>query len=78
MVDPDTLRVLDTVRVGGDERDIVFGDDAVWLADGSGRSVTKIDPVSTQLTTFEMEGEAAYVAVDEDTGDVWALSVPEA
>lgn len=77
VVDPDTLTVVDTVRVGGDERDIVFGADAVWLADGSDRSVTRIEPATRQTTAFEIPGEAQHVTVDQETGEVWALSVPE-
>jgi protein kinase-like protein len=78
VVDPDSLAVVDTVRVGGDERDIVFGADAVWLADGSDRTVTRIEPATKQTTAFEIPGEAQYVTVDQEAGDVWALSVPEA
>lgn len=78
VVHPQSLEVLDTVRVGGDERDIVFGAGAVWLADGADRSVTKIDPVSKQAKRFEIPGEARFVTVDEDSGDLWVLSVPEA
>jgi hypothetical protein len=77
-VDPGTLSVLDTVRVGGDVRDIAFGAGAVWLADGSDGSVTRIDPNSTQTSVFELGGIVPYVAVDDDTGDLWALVVPEA
>jgi YVTN family beta-propeller protein len=77
VVDPDTLSVIGTVRVGGDERDIVFGADAVWLADGADRSLTRIDPVGRQTTSFDVPGEAQCVTVDQD-GEVWALSVPEA
>jgi len=76
VVDPESLAVLDTVRVGGDERDIVFGAEAVWLADGSDRSITRIDPVSRQTTQVELEGEAQYVTVDQDSADVWVMVVP--
>ena len=78
VVDPDSLSVLDTVRVGGDERDIVFGAGAVWLADGSDRSVTRIDPVNMQTAHFEVAGEALHVTVDRGTGDLWVLVVPGA
>ena len=78
VVDPKTLTVIDTVRVGGDERDIEFGADAVWLADGSDRSVTRIDPVGKQTTAFDIPGEADHLAVDPETESVWVLSVPEA
>jgi predicted Ser/Thr protein kinase/sugar lactone lactonase YvrE len=78
VVDPDGLTVVDTVRVGGDERDLVFGADAIWLADGSDRTVTRIEPASRQTTTFDVPGEAQYVTVDQESGEVWALSVPEA
>jgi len=76
VVDPESLAVLDTVRVGGDERDLVFGAEAVWLADGSDRSITRIDPVSRQTTQVELEGEAQYVTVDQDSADVWVMVVP--
>jgi protein kinase-like protein len=76
VVNPESLAVIDTVRVGGDERDIVFGAEAVWLADGSDRSITRIDPVSRQTTQVELEGEAQYVTVDQDSGDVWVMVVP--
>ena len=64
--------------MGGDERDIVFGADAVWLADGSDRTVTRIEPATRQTTAFDVPGEVPYVTVDEGSGEVWALSVPEA
>ena len=48
-----------------------------WLADGSDRTVTRIEPASRQTTTFDVPGEAQYV-VDQESGEVWALSVPEA
>jgi outer membrane protein assembly factor BamB/predicted Ser/Thr protein kinase len=78
VVDPERMAVVDTVRVGGDERDIVFGADAVWLADGSDRTVTQIEPATRQTSAVDIPGEVPYVTVDQDTGEVWALSVPEA
>jgi Protein kinase domain len=75
-VDPTTLSVLDTVRAGGDERDIVFGAGALWLADGSDGSVTRIDPISRQTTVFDVGGTVLYVAVDEASDALWAVSVP--
>jgi glutamine cyclotransferase len=78
VIDPESMSVVDTVRVGGDERDIVFGADAVWLADGSDRTVTRIEPAARQTTAFDIPGEAQYVTVEEETGQVWVLSVPEA
>ena len=50
----------------------------IWLADGSDRTVTRIEPATRQPRMFDVPGEVPYVTVDEETGQVWALSVPEA
>jgi predicted Ser/Thr protein kinase len=78
VVDPGSLTVIDTVRVGDDERDIDFGAGAVWLADGSHRTVTRIEAATRQPTTLDLPGDVPYVTVDQENGQVWALSVPEA
>jgi DNA-binding beta-propeller fold protein YncE len=78
VVDPQSMTVIDTVRVGDDERDIDFGAGAVWLGDGSHRTVTRIEPATRQMTTFDLPGEVPYVTVNQENGQVWALSVPEA
>jgi streptogramin lyase len=56
----------------------VFGADAVWLADGSDRTVTRIEPATGQTTAFDVPARPQYVTVDQGSGEVWALSVPEA
>lgn len=77
VVDPDTLSDVGTIRVGGDERQIVFGAGAVWLADGAEESVTRIDPVSKQPDRFDLGGTVLYVAIDQETDEIWAGVVPE-
>ena len=67
------------VETGRDgRRDVEFGADAVWLADGADRTVTRIDPVNRQTKAFDVPGDALYVTVDVDSGNLRVLSVPEA
>jgi hypothetical protein len=72
-IDAATLTPGDTVRVGSDETDITFGAGAVWLADGTGNSLTRIDPVTHEPRISSIGSEVLSVAVDPDSGDVWAL-----
>ena len=60
-----TLTVVDTVRVGEDEQHLVFGADAVWLADGPATTLSRIDPVTRELTTFPTAGPVVDVTVDQ-------------
>jgi streptogramin lyase len=76
-VDVGSLAVLDTVRVGSDVTAMVFGGGSIWLADGSDGSVTRLDPETLVTAVFPVEGHVANVAVDPESGDVWALVVPE-
>ena len=73
VVDADTLEVLGTVRVGNDEKRLVFGADAAWLADGNANSVTRIDALTRDVTMFPMRGPVGEVAVETDPGTVWVL-----
>ncbi len=73
VLDPEALSVKDTIRVGDDERDMMFGAGSVWLADGDAGSVTRIDPLTRDLTTFPVAGAALSVAVDPATGEVWSF-----
>jgi streptogramin lyase len=73
VVDAESLEVRGTVRVGDDEKRLVFGADAAWLADGSANSVTRIDALTSDVTTFPMGGPVADVAVDTDPVAVWVL-----
>jgi streptogramin lyase len=73
LVDPTTLAVEATVRAGDDERELVFGADAAWLADGNADTVSRIDPLTRDLEAFPMGGPVANVAVDSATGEVWVL-----
>lgn len=73
VVDPTSLSILGTVRVGTDEQDVQFGAGALWLADGTEDSVTRVDPVTRTATTFRIGSPVIRVAIDPDTGAVWAL-----
>ena len=73
VVDPQTLTVDATVRVGDEEQNLVFGAGAVWLADGPATTLSRIDPVTRELTTYPMAGPVVDVAVDQDTGALWVL-----
>jgi serine/threonine-protein kinase len=73
VVDPNSLSILGTVRVGTGVQDVQFGAGALWLADGTDDSVTRIDPVTRSATTFRIGSPVVRVAVDPDTGAVWAL-----
>ncbi len=72
-IDAATLTPGDTIRVGSDETDITFGAGAVWLADGTGNSLTRIDPLTQVPRVFSIGSPVLRVAVDTDTGDVWAI-----
>jgi DNA-binding beta-propeller fold protein YncE len=73
VVDPRTLTVDATVRLGDEEQSLVFGAGAVWLADGPATTLSRIDPVTRELTAYPMAGPVVDVAVDQDTGALWVL-----
>jgi serine/threonine protein kinase len=58
---------------GSDETDITFGAGAVWLADGTGNSLTRIDPVTHEPRIFSIGSPVLRIAVDPDSGSVWGL-----
>ncbi len=72
-IDAATLTQVDTIRVGGDETDLTFGAGAVWLADGTGNSLTRIDAVTHVPRMFSVGSPVLRVAVDIDSGEVWGL-----
>jgi streptogramin lyase/tRNA A-37 threonylcarbamoyl transferase component Bud32 len=73
LVDPGSLSIQGTVRVGTDEQDAAFGAGALWLADGTGDSVTRVDPVTRTAKTFPIGSPVVRVAIDPNSGAVWAL-----
>jgi hypothetical protein len=73
VVDADSLEVRGTVRVGDDEKSLVFGADAARLADGGANSVTRIDALTRDVTTFPMRGPVGAVAAETDPVAVWVL-----
>ena len=74
VVDPQTLTVDATVRVGEEEEaDTVFGAASCSKPTALRTTMSRIDPVTRELTTYPMAGPVVDVAVDQDTGALWVL-----
>ncbi len=78
-LDPGSGEVLKRIRIGGYPSQVVATSGAVWVAsygEGSGNRVSRIDPTTNEVAAeIETPGGAEDVAVDGETGDVWAVSV---
>lgn len=59
--------------MGDDEKRLVVGADAAWLADGNANSVTRIEALTRDVTTFPMRGPVGDVAVETDPAAVRLL-----
>ena len=72
VIDPDTNRVVASIRVGSKPVTITAGDDAVWVGDARDGTVTRIDPVSRGLKTIGIG--APVVDLAASGGSVWVAT----
>ena len=68
-IDPQTGRVLRTVRVGRLPRAVAVGAGSVWVANERDRTVTRIDPGTLDTETIAVGGVPTDIAAGE--GGVW-------
>ena len=73
VVDPVSFTIVDAIRVGDDEIDMVFGAGALWLADGLAGSVTRVDALTHEVASFPVDGIVLSVAADPRTGEIWTF-----
>jgi len=77
VIDPRTNELVDAVPVGRQRSPgsgefgglIAIGEDAVWVADTGGRTISRIDPRSLNVTTNGLGADVFNVAVS--AGSVW-------
>ncbi len=74
-VDPATGRTI-RIKVGASPGPIVVGAGAVWVANTVSGTVSRIDPATNKVKTIDLGvgigDRDTMVAVDEQTGSVWA------
>jgi len=72
-IDPDTNGVVAELYVAGGATDLLFHDDAVWVASSGSRKVTKINAhTNVAETTVDIAGGPERLAAGE--GAVWSLN----
>jgi YVTN family beta-propeller protein len=73
----EAISVSAPVAVGDGPVDVAVGEDALWVANSLGRSVTKIDPATGKVVaTIKLGNEPQRVAAD--AGKVWVtVRAPE-
>ena len=72
-VDPDTNRVVASIRVGSKPESIAAGDGAVWVGDARDGTVTRIDPVSRPVAKTIGIGLPA-IDLATGAGGVWVAT----
>jgi streptogramin lyase len=70
-IDPVSGKVTATIRVGEGANSMVFGEGAVWVADWSERSVSRIDPADDTVSTIPVDERPLAIAVGD--GGLWVL-----
>ncbi|MCA1718488.1 MAG: hypothetical protein LC781_17240 [Actinobacteria bacterium] len=79
-VDPETEAVL-TTRIGSRLNEIVATEDGIWITvtdDTQSGRVVRLDPETGEIIAeIETPGIAESIAVDKETGDVWAVSLDQ-
>lgn len=77
-VDPET-EAVETIQIGGRANQIAATEDGVWVAVGASPldpRVVRLDPETGEVVAeIGLLGIATSVAVDEDTGEVWTMSL---
>ena len=80
-IDPKTGRISAEIPVRGTPSEIAATDGGVWVANYAGTqdgNLTRIDPKTNEVVAeIETPGIAESVAVDEKTGDVWAVALDQ-
>lgn len=80
-LDPKSGEVLHEIPVNGSPSEIAATPDGVWVADYAGTqsgNLTRIDPNTNEVVAeIKTPGIAESVAVDEKTGDVWAVALDQ-
>jgi YVTN family beta-propeller protein len=72
-IDPDSGKVLRTIRAGNAPVAITVGERAVWVANGDDDSVSRIDPRTSAVTKAISVGEQP-AAVATGGGSVWVAN----
>jgi streptogramin lyase len=68
--DPVEPATVATIPVGDGPVDLAVGEDAVWVVNGGGRTISRIDPeVGNVVATIELENQPVRVAAGG--GLVW-------
>lgn len=80
-LDPESGEVSREIAVDGSPSEIVATNKGVWVAnygDTQSGNLTRIDPKTNEVVAeIETPGIAESVAVDEKTGDVWAVALDQ-
>jgi streptogramin lyase len=71
-IDPDTDTPDPPIRVGQAPSDLAIGSGTVWVADRDG-VIFGVDAVNERVTRFPIGAPVRAVAVDGETGHVWAV-----
>lgn len=72
VVDPDAIRVVETIEVGSGPAAIVFGHGSVWVANADDSTVSRIDPVTKRVVKVIGVASPVDLAVSSDA--VWVAS----
>ena len=71
-IDPRIGRVVQTIPVGNGPSGVAFGEGAVWVANSTDRTVTRIDPATGHSRVLPAGAGADGIAVGD--GAVWVTS----
>jgi streptogramin lyase len=71
-IDPATDTPDPSIRVGETPSDLAIGSGTVWVADRAG-VIFGVDAVNERVTRFPIGAPVRAVAVDGETGHVWAV-----
>jgi streptogramin lyase len=71
-IDPDTDTPRAPIRVGDAPTDLAVAETAVWVSDRTG-ALFRVDALNGRVTRFTVGAPIHAIAVDRETGHVWAV-----
>lgn len=61
------------IEVGEDPSDIAVGLGSVWVANQGDGTVSRVDPLTGNVTAIDIGAPVAAIAVDEGNGTLWLI-----
>jgi YVTN family beta-propeller protein len=73
-VDPDTFKVVDTIKVGREPKEIVAALGSVWVVNSKSNSVTRIDPRTNRVVGSPIPVGENPIGITATRGAIWVTN----